>query len=40
MVRFLFIGESLLMDTLPLLMMLTCLKVLVASHLLPSLKVG
>ncbi|KAH9765245.1 DUF3700 domain-containing protein [Citrus sinensis] len=39
LVRFLFIGESLLMDMLPLLMMLTCSKVLAASHLLLSLKV-
>jgi hypothetical protein len=40
MVRFLSIGESLLMDMSPSLTMRICLKVLVASHLLLSLKVG
>jgi hypothetical protein len=40
MVKFLCIGESLLMDMWPLLMMRNCLKVLVASHLLLFLKVG
>lgn len=39
LLRFLCIGESLLMDGWHLLMMLTCLKVLVASHLHLSLKV-
>lgn len=40
MVRFLCIGESLLTDMSPSLTMQICLKVLVASHLLLSLKVG
>lgn len=40
MARSLCLGESRLMDMWPLLMMLSCLRVLVASHLLHFLKVG